>query len=174
MVKALEILSIGLVITSTILALSFCFLICRYGHETEYLDFLLLKMGNGVDKGGIIVDYLFDKGGIIVDYILGKCGIATLWGVGMLMSWQFLLSLLIVEFIVGWIYIREEMKIMVRDTVAEVKQATPEFSAAVRALWGVVSNPFKILGYVLFLVIVQNSSEIGDRFVKALEKSAKI
>jgi hypothetical protein len=149
MVKALEILSIGFVITSTILALSFGFLICRYGHETEYLDFLL------------------DKGGIIVDYLLGKCGIATLWGVGMLMSWQFLLSLLIVEFIVGWIYIREEMKIMVRDTVAEAKQATPEVSAAVRALWDVVSNPFKILGFVLLFVIVQNSSEIGDRFVKA-------
>ena len=92
----------------------------------------------------------------------------------MLMTWQFLLSLVVLEFIVGWIFIREEMKAMVRDTAAEAKGAVPEFSAAVQALWKVVSNPFKVLGYVAFLVIVQNSSDIGDRFIKALEKSAKL
>ena len=92
-------------------------------------------------------------------------------------SWKLVVVILLsvtAEILLGWMYIREEMKIMAHDVFEGSKQVATPLMAAVQAVWKILSDPWKIIGYALFVVIVQNSPLMLEEVLKAALKSQKI
>jgi hypothetical protein len=90
-----------------------------------------------------------------------------------------------VEFLLGWVYNFDRMKQMVQDTAKEVKDLVQEtmkegivilrpLPDAIQAVFNVVSNPWRLLGYALFIILLRVQPELISELVKAAEKSKKI
>lgn len=82
--------------------------------------------------------------------------------------------IMMVEFAVGWWYEREEMKAMTRVIVAEGKMVAGSIKEAVVAVFVILANPWRLLGYTLCITIIRMKPEIFTDIVKAAEKGQKL
>ena len=85
-----------------------------------------------------------------------------------------LLSGISIEFIIGWIYVREEMKLMTKSAFDEGKLVLPPIQEAFCAFWKIVSNPWKLLGYTLFIFLVNMRPEAWTQIISAAQKGQKL
>ena len=82
--------------------------------------------------------------------------------------------IMMVEFAVGWWYEREEMKAMTGAIVAEGKVVAGSIKEAVVAVFVILANPWRLLGYTLIITIIRMKPEIFTDIVKAAEKVQKL
>ena len=82
--------------------------------------------------------------------------------------------IMMVEFAVGWWYEREEMKAMTGAIVAEGKVVAGSIKEAVVAVFVILANPWRLLGYALIITIIRMKPEIFTDIVKAAEKVQKL
>jgi hypothetical protein len=68
--------------------------------------------------------------------------------------------ILTVQFCLGWVYIREEMKEMVRDSIPEIRLMLSPIVQTIQALWSIASNPWRVIGFWLCLVLFHCHFEI--------------
>ena len=74
----------------------------------------------------------------------------------------------------GWIYVRNEMKQMLRAVIDEGKLISPPLQEAFKAFWMVVSNPWKLLGYALFIKLVSTRPKTWNEIISAAQKGQKL
>ena len=79
-----------------------------------------------------------------------------------------------IEFVIGWIFIRDEMKAISKSIFDEGKIILGPIQDAIKALWVVVSNPWKILGYALFISLVRIQPETWNEMISAAQKGQKL
>jgi hypothetical protein len=79
-----------------------------------------------------------------------------------------------IEVIIGWIYIRDEMKIMTKAVVDEGRLALAPLPEAFKAIWILISNPWKLIGYSLFIFLVKSRPETWLDLIAAAQKAQKL
>ena len=82
-----------------------------------------------------------------------------------------IIGFLSAEFLMGWIYSRDEMKAMVRAVVDEGKLICPPLPDALSKIWDVLSNPWKLILLAVFISFVRLQPALWIHILKAAEKS---
>lgn len=75
------------------------------------------------------------------------------------------------DFLCGWWYAREEMMSMTAAVIAETYIMAAPIKDGISAAWVVISNPFRLIGYILFVFLLRWKP---DDVAKAAQKGHKI
>jgi hypothetical protein len=79
-----------------------------------------------------------------------------------------------VEFALGWIFIRHEMYQNTQAVVEEIHSLAQPIRESVTAVFRLIENPWRLIGYSLFLFLIRLRPAVFEDFVKAAEKGQKL